>query len=318
MLQGASTVVGISFVDSKQSRVEHDEREVLACCHCRLVQFRTRTSLFRRCHKPLDGEVWNRTELDAAGVRSELVTNEVSDAVKNLGVRVLEIRKERGLMQRVLASRMNVPRTYISKVETGRVLPSLSTLWRIAAGFEVSVTYLLCDESERRRDDEIARILADPFLAEIAQVVDKQNAVHRALILRAVRNAGDYPSEFVSGDLEGLVTLLDPGVVVRADQFAVPTGVPREIRGARIAAQQAITFSRGATAARLALIDGVPGLIVVPRGKLSRILRFSFADDAIAQVEVLADPAALAEMQIAILNESQIPEGQQAMPKTSA
>ena len=79
-------------------------------------------------------------------------------------------------------------------------------------------------------------------------------------------------------------------VVVRADQFAAPAGVPREIRGAQIAAQQAITFSRGATAARLALINGIPGLIVAPRGKLARIIRFSFADYAIAQLEVLPIP----------------------------
>ena len=189
MLQGASTAAWTSFADSNPARVEFEEREVQACCHCRLVQFRTRTTLCRRCHKPLDGDVWNRTELDAAGARSELVTNELSDAVKNLGVRVREIRKERGLTQRALACRMNVPRTYISKVEMGRVVPSLSTLWRIAAGLEVSVSHLLCAESERRRDDVITGILNDPFLAEIAQVADKLNAVHRALILRAVRDA---------------------------------------------------------------------------------------------------------------------------------
>jgi ribosome-binding protein aMBF1 (putative translation factor) len=108
MLQGASTAVGTSFADSKPACVKHDEREVLACCHCRLVQCRTRTSLCRRCCKPLDGEVWNRTELDAAGVRSELVASEISDAVTNLGLRVREIRKERGLTQRVLACRMNL------------------------------------------------------------------------------------------------------------------------------------------------------------------------------------------------------------------
>lgn len=125
-------------------------------------------------------------------MRSKPVVNEESDAVKNLGARVREIRKERGMSQRVLACRMNVPRTYISKVEIDRVAPSLSTLWRIAAGLEVSVTYLLCDESERRRDHEIAQILADPFLSEIAQVVDKLNAVHRTLILRAVRDGADY------------------------------------------------------------------------------------------------------------------------------
>jgi transcriptional regulator with XRE-family HTH domain len=120
------------------------------------------------------------------------VVNEESDAVKNLGARVREIRKERGMTQRVLAYRMNVPRTYISKVEMGRVVPTLVTLGRIAACLEVSATYLLCDESERRRVDVIAGILNDPFLAEVAQLADKLNPVHRSLILRAVRDAVEY------------------------------------------------------------------------------------------------------------------------------
>jgi transcriptional regulator with XRE-family HTH domain len=189
MLQGASIAVGTSFAESKSASVEHEERDVLACRHCRLVQFRTRTSLCRRCHKPLDSEVWNASEFDAAGVRSKPGANEESDDVKNLGARVREIRKERGMTQRVLACRMNVPRTYISKVETGRVVPALATLERIAAGLEVSVTCLLREKSARRRDDVIAGILNDPFLAEIAQVADKLNPGHRALILRAVRDA---------------------------------------------------------------------------------------------------------------------------------
>lgn len=189
MLQGPSTEVGTSFAELKSGYVEHEERDVLACRHCRLVQFRNRTSLCRRCHKPLDGEVWNASQLDAALVRSKPVVHEESDAVKILGARVREIRKERGMTQRVLACRMNVPRTYISKVEMGRVVPALVTLERIAAGLEVSVTYLLYDESARRRDDVIAGILNDPFLAEIAQAADKLNPVHRALILRAVQDA---------------------------------------------------------------------------------------------------------------------------------
>ena len=192
MLEEASTAGGTSFAESKSARVEHTERDVLACRHCRLVQFRTRTSLCRRCHNPLDGQVWNASELDAAARRSKPVVNEELDAVKNLGARVREIRKEHGLTQRTLACRMNAPRTYISKVEMGRVVPALVTLERIAAGLEVSVTCLLRDEPARRRDAVIAGILNDPFLAEIAQVADKLNHMHRALILRAVRDAVEY------------------------------------------------------------------------------------------------------------------------------
>jgi ribosome-binding protein aMBF1 (putative translation factor) len=126
MFQGVSTSVETSFAKLKSTCVEHEERDVLACRHCRLVQFRTRTSLCRRCHKPLDGEVWNASELDAAVVRSKPVVNEESGTAKNLGARIREIRKERGMTQRILACRMNVPRTYISKVEMGRVVPAHS------------------------------------------------------------------------------------------------------------------------------------------------------------------------------------------------
>jgi RNA polymerase sigma-70 factor (ECF subfamily) len=171
--------------------------------------------------------------------------------------------------------------------------------------------------------ERLAFVLHDVFampFEEIAPVLGRTPVAARQLASRARRRVqgpgtihdprhaqqrgmvSAFLAAIRSGDLEGLVKLLDPEVAVRADQFAVPGGAPREIRGARIAAQQAITFSRGATAARLALIDGVPGLIVAPRGKLTRILRFSFADNAIAQLEVLADPAAFAEMEIALLD----------------
>ena len=90
MLQGASIAVGTSFAESKAACVGHEGRDVLACRHCRLVQFRTRTSLCRRCHKALDGQVRNASELDAAALRSKPVVNEESDAVKNLGARVRE------------------------------------------------------------------------------------------------------------------------------------------------------------------------------------------------------------------------------------
>jgi RNA polymerase sigma-70 factor (ECF subfamily) len=171
--------------------------------------------------------------------------------------------------------------------------------------------------------ERLAFVLHDVFampFEEIAPVLGRTPVAARQLASRArrrVQGPGDIHdtrltqqrgmvSAFLAairrGDLEELVTLLDPEVVVRADQFAVPAGGSREIRGARKAARQAVTFSRGATAARVALIDGVPGLIVAPRGKLARVIRFNFTGNVIAQFEVLADPFALAEMQIAILD----------------
>jgi transcriptional regulator with XRE-family HTH domain len=100
---------------------------------------------------------------------------------------------------------MNVPRTYISKVEMGRVVPTLATLWRVAAALKVTVIDLLSDEAERRRHDQVAGILEDPFIAEIARVVDKFNPVQRALIMRAVRDAAIRNVQYRQKEEEGVI-----------------------------------------------------------------------------------------------------------------
>ena len=74
----------------------------------------------------------------------------------------------------------------------GRVVPTLGTLSRIAAALEVTVTHLLSDEAERRREDEVAHILADPFLTEIARVVEKLSAVQKI-----VTNGAPYASSVI-------------------------------------------------------------------------------------------------------------------------
>ena len=162
-------------------------------------------------------------------------------------------------------------------------------------------------------------VLAMPF-EEIAPILDSSPAAARQLASRArhrvqggeaIHDArlgqqrgmvAAFLAALRSSDFEALVKLLDPEIVVRADQAASPTGAPREVHGARIAAQQAIAFSKGAQAARLALIDGIPGLIVVPRGRLTRVLTFNFAEHAIAQIDVLGDPARLGKLEIALLD----------------
>jgi transcriptional regulator with XRE-family HTH domain len=186
MLQRGLTAGRISPAESLPTWPELDGREVMTC------SLPSRSVPHPDFPLPAMPQAVGRegrigAEDHAPVVRSEPAVMEVSDVVKNLGARVRESRKESGMTQWILACRMNVPRTYISKVEMGRVVPTLVTLERFAAGLDVSVIYLLCDESVCRRDDVIAGILGDPFLAEIAQLADKLDPVHRALILRTVR-----------------------------------------------------------------------------------------------------------------------------------
>jgi transcriptional regulator with XRE-family HTH domain len=101
---------------------------------------------------------------------------------------VRDIRKARHLSQRQLAGRMQVPRTYISKIENGKAIPTLGSLERLAAALDVDISQLVRD-SRSVRDEEVAAIFADPFLAEIAALLPQLDPMHRTLFQGAVRDA---------------------------------------------------------------------------------------------------------------------------------
>lgn len=101
---------------------------------------------------------------------------------------VREIRRSRHLSQRQLAGRMQVPRTYISKIENGKAIPTLGSLERLAEALDVDVCQLVRD-TRSRRDAEVAAIFADPFLAEIAAQLPTLNQLQRTLLYGAVRDA---------------------------------------------------------------------------------------------------------------------------------
>jgi len=165
--------------------VSVETREVVRCEHCRLVQYRTSNSLCRKCHKPLDVE-------EPVHLAPQLVTSEPVQASAEAGLQVAgqvrEIRRARHLSQRQLAGRMMVPRTYISKIENGKAIPTLGSLERLASALEVNVCQLVRD-SRSRRDEEVTALLSDPFLAEIAMLLPNLDSLQRTQFYGAVRDA---------------------------------------------------------------------------------------------------------------------------------
>ncbi len=165
--------------------VSVETREVLRCDFCSLVQYRTSNSLCRKCKRPLDIE-------EPVPLTPQLVTAPPIVASTEAGLQVAgqvrEIRRARHLSQRQLAGRMQVPRTYISKIENGKAIPTLGSLERLANALEVDVSQLVRD-SRSRREEEVAAILADPFLAEIAALLPHLDSLHRTLIYGSVRDA---------------------------------------------------------------------------------------------------------------------------------
>ena len=165
--------------------VSVETREVVRCDYCSLVQYRTSNSMCRKCRKPLDVEEPPHPVL-------QLVPHPTAAPSAEAGLQVAgqvrDIRKARHLSQRQLAGRMQVPRTYISKIENGKAIPTLGSLERLAAALDVDISQLVRD-ARSVRDEEVAAIFNDPFLAEIAALLSHLEPMHRTLFAGAVRDA---------------------------------------------------------------------------------------------------------------------------------
>jgi transcriptional regulator with XRE-family HTH domain len=109
-----------------------EERPVVRCERCRLVQFRASHNRCRRCLVPF---------VMAAPPPPEPVVE--MDAHPNIAAGVRSWRQMRGLTQKQLASAAQLPRTYISRIENGRILPGLSTLERVAIALHIGLPALL-------------------------------------------------------------------------------------------------------------------------------------------------------------------------------
>lgn len=166
-----------------------DSREVVRCDHCHLVQFRTTNNLCRKCRTSLDED-----EPEPILVEQPPAPEPVGGRPSHLQVAaaIRMLRQKGGLSQRQLALRMQVPRTYVSKIENEKAVPTLSSLQRLATALEVSVGDLL-KGCTRSLEDEIADLMQDAFIAEVVPVLDKLDSMQRATLLSQVRDLSVRP-----------------------------------------------------------------------------------------------------------------------------
>jgi RNA polymerase sigma-70 factor (ECF subfamily) len=168
--------------------------------------------------------------------------------------------------------------------------------------------------------ERLAFVLHDMFAVpfeEIAPIVGRSAEATRQLASRARRRVrgGAAPDPdlvrqrevveaFIAalraGDFEGLLAVLDPDLVVRAD-MAVPSGAPTEIHGAAVWAKGAVAYGHLARLTRPALVNGTIGVVVAPQGRLVRALRFTIANGKITEIEVIGNPARLGELDVSIV-----------------
>lgn len=183
--------------------------------------------------------------------------------------------------------------------------------------FEESVYEALAHALDRLSPLESAAfILHDLFrlsFDEIATIVERSPEATRKLASRARQKVKDdeplrsRPSRshyaiidaFLraarGGDLDGLIALLAPDAVLRADQSTIQMGVQPELLGA---AEVAGRFAGGAQTARIVWLDGVPGAAWVHQGNARVVWEFEIADGLIQRVWLRSDPDYFASIEI--------------------
>ena len=162
--------------------------------------------------------------------------------------------------------------------------------------------------------ERVSFVLHDVFevpFAAIAAILGRSTAATKMLARRArgrVRlGAPAVPADAAArevidaflaavgrGDLAGLLAVLAPDVELRA-RSPERTVV---VRGAGEVAGRATTAARPRPDARAhpALIDGVPGILVMVGGRPVMVMAFTVADGAITAIRTLTDPDRLAQV----------------------
>jgi RNA polymerase sigma-70 factor (ECF subfamily) len=105
------------------------------------------------------------------------------------------------------------------------------------------------------------------------------------------------------GDFDGLVAVLHPEVVLRADFGPRRPRAPKEFRGAEVVARQALSGALPAARLHPALVNGAAGVVVTIYGRAFAVMGFSVAEGKIVEIDAIADPDRVRRIAAAVLTE---------------
>lgn len=138
------------------------DREVVRCGVCGLVQYRTKTDNCRRCVRLLPSRVTfvipTPSPQEAARETQAGEDWPNRETVENIGQRIRQLRESRGMTQSQLQAKSRVSRSYLSRIESGQMTPSLGTLEKIAEALGVGLNRFFVPESTGQT------LLEDPFI----------------------------------------------------------------------------------------------------------------------------------------------------------
>jgi transcriptional regulator with XRE-family HTH domain len=166
------------------------DREVIRCKTCGLVQYRTRTGNCRRCVRALPQRLEFMipppapAEEAAAEPASEQLVNQ--QTVENIGQRIRQLRESRSMTQSQLQSRSKVSRSYLSRIESGQMTPSLGTLEKISEALNVGLNRFFIPESDGEA------LLEDPFIQGLRPFLRQLDWEQWQSILKRLQAISDH------------------------------------------------------------------------------------------------------------------------------
>ena len=189
--------------------------------------------------------------------------------------------------------------------------PEHEALLADAVGIALQVVLETLTPAER-----LAFVLHDMFAVpfdEIAPMINRSSDAARQLASRArrrVRGAAPSPDADLTrqravvdayfaaareGDLQGLVAVLDPNVVLRAHRR---DDDPLELHGASRVARGAMTARRFAPYVRPALVNGAAGVVAFDGARPFAVLAFTVVGDRAVAIDVFNEPELMAKLDI--------------------
>jgi len=153
-------------------KIESD-RDVVRCITCGMMQFRTRNGNCRRCLHRLTSQAdifvlppeYQELPGDALQPSMKLPNKQV---VENIGQRIRQLRESHGMTQSKLQALSQVSRSYLSRIESGQMTPSLGTLEKISKPLGIGLNRFFAQEAngETLFDDPFIQGLR-PFLRQL-------------------------------------------------------------------------------------------------------------------------------------------------------
>ncbi|NUR99623.1 MAG: sigma-70 family RNA polymerase sigma factor [Kribbellaceae bacterium] len=192
--------------------------------------------------------------------------------------------------------------------------PELEAVQADSVGLALLVVLETLSPAER-----LAFVLHDLFAVpfeDIAPIIRKSPAAARQIASRARRRVRGTPEptdvdvvrqkEVVNAflmaargaDFSALLEVLDPDVVVRADAGAGAYGSDAVLTGAAAVARE---FTGRAAAAKLVLVDGMPGLVWMQRGEPLIVFSFTVTDGRVAAIDLRGDTEYLESVDLVTL-----------------